>query len=173
MRRGKERMTLKSRVFPGAARSSVLDQGPTRRSRGFTLIELMLVVIIIGIIAAIAIPRIAGRTEKARLTAARADLSALSTALDSFELDTGRFPTTEEGLDALVRMPASLTPEDGWQGPYMRTREIPLDPWNREYHYKYPGEHGVDYDVYSSGPDGEEGTDDDVYSTRPRPEAQR
>lgn len=133
------------------------------RRRGFTLIELMLVVIIIGIIAAIAVPRMAGRTQKAKLVAARADLGALTTALDGFELDAGRFPTTEEGLDALKVMPASLTKDDGWDGPYLR--DIPIDPWGHNYVYRFPGERNVDFDVYSLGQDGEEGTEDDLYTT--------
>lgn len=145
-----------------AGEAALMNETETSRA-GFTLIELMLVVIIIGIIAAIAVPRMAGRTQKAKLVAARADLATLTTALDGFELDAGRFPTTEEGLQALVAMPPSLTKEDGWDGPYMR--EIPADPWGRNYVYKYPGERNVDFDVYSLGQDGEDGTSDDLYTT--------
>jgi general secretion pathway protein G len=137
-----------------------------RASAGFTLIELMLVVIIIGVIAAIAVPRMAGRTQRAKLVAAKADIASMVTSLDGFELDLGRYPTTEEGLGSLVAMPSTLTPEDGWKGPYMR--EIPRDPWGRPYVYKFPGEHGVDFDVASWGPDGQESTEDDIYNaTKP------
>ena len=134
-----------------------------RNTAGFTLIELMLVVIIIGVIAAIAVPRMAGRTQRAKLVAAKADISSMSTALDGFELDLGRYPTTEEGLPALVAAPSTITQEDGWKGPYMR--EIPRDPWGRPYVYRFPGERGVDFDVLSFGPDGEESTEDDVCNT--------
>lgn len=129
-------------------------------SRGFTLIELMLVVIIIGIIAAIAVPRMTGRTERARTAAAKQGIAALTTALDGFELSVGRFPSTEEGLNVLIERPAGLTDEDGWDGPYMR--EIPFDPWNRPYEYRYPGQESIDFDLISVGRDGQKGTDDDV-----------
>lgn len=131
-----------------------------RRARGFTLIELMLVVIIIGIIATIAVPRLAGRTEKARIAAGRQTIASLSAALDAFELSVGRFPTTEEGLTGLIEKPPSLSSEDEWDGPYMR--EIPADPWNRPYVYTYPGEQSIDYDLISLGRDGQEGSDDDI-----------
>ena len=134
------------------------------RIDGFTLIELMLVVVIIGIIAAIAVPRIAGRSEKAKLAAAKSSIASISASLDTFELAVGRFPTTEEGLGALVTKPVSLTTEDQWDGPYMR--EVPLDPWNRPFLYKSPGEKSVDYDVISPGRDGQEGTEDDVANFR-------
>jgi general secretion pathway protein G len=139
-----------------------------RRDPGFTLIELMLVVIIIGIIVSIAVPRMAGRTERARIVAARASISALTAALDALEIDVGRFPTTEEGLPALVVRPSSLPPEATWNGPYMR--EIPLDPWNRPLVYKYPGDLGVDYDLVSLGADGQAGTGDDISNYRKRDE---
>lgn len=139
------------------------EHDASRFQRGFTLIELMLVVIIIGVIAAIAVPRMAGRTERAKRVAAKADLASLSTALDGFELDLGRYPSSEEGLPALVVTPGTLSPEDGWKGPYMR--EIPKDPWGHPYVYKCPGERSIDFDLASLGPDGEEGTQDDVYNT--------
>ena len=132
--------------------------------RGFTLIELMLVVIIIGVIAAIAVPRMAGKTEKARLAAAAQEINSLSASLDTFELGVGRFPSTEEGLIALLERPSALSDEDGWEGPYMR--EIPFDPWKREYVYRYPGEHSIDFDLISTGRDGEEGSQDDVTNYR-------
>jgi general secretion pathway protein G len=135
-----------------------------RERAGFTLIELMLVIIIIGIIVSIAVPRLAGRTERARNVAAKATITSLSSAIDSFEVDVGRFPTTEEGLAALVSKPSSLPTEATWNGPYMR--EIPLDPWNREYTYKYPGDLGVDYDLICMGPDGQSGSADDITNIR-------
>ena len=125
--------------------------------KGFTLIELMLVVMIIGALAAMVMPRFTGRGEQARVTAAKADiLSNIATALKLYELDNGGFPTNEEGLDALLNKPAS---SNTWHGPYLEKK--PVDPWGREYKYRYPGEHRTsDYDLYSVGRDGVEGADD-------------
>jgi general secretion pathway protein G len=124
---------------------------------GFTLIELMLVVIIIGALVAMVMPRLTGRGEQARAAAAKADVQAnIATALKMYELENGKYPTTEEGLNALLGKPASAT---NWNGPYMERK--PIDPWGREYKYKCPGEHrSADYDLYSLGRDGVEGTDD-------------
>ncbi|MDD5466091.1 MAG: type II secretion system major pseudopilin GspG [Candidatus Omnitrophica bacterium] len=126
--------------------------------KGFTLIELMLVVIIIGALVAMVMPRLTGRTEQARVATAEADIRAnIATALKLYELDNGIFPTTEEGLNALLNKPASSRK---WNGPYLEKQ--PLDPWGREYKYKSPGNHRADYDLYSLGRDGQEGTEDDV-----------
>ena len=126
-------------------------------NKGFTLIELMLVVIIIGALVAMVMPRLTGRGEQARMSAAKADIQAnIATALKLYELDNGNFPSSDEGLNALLTKPASST---NWNGPYLEKR--PLDPWSREYKYKCPGEHRIaDYDLYSLGKDGTESTDD-------------
>jgi general secretion pathway protein G len=124
---------------------------------GFTLIELMLVVIIIGTLVAMVMPRLTGRGEQARVAAAKADINAnIATALKLYELDNGNFPSTEEGLNALLNKSASAA---NWNGPYLERK--PLDPWGREYKYKSPGEHRqADYDLYSLGKDGIESADD-------------
>ena len=126
------------------------------KKRSFTLIELMLVVIIIGALVAMVMPRFTGRGEQAKKAAAEADIRAnIATGLKLYELDNGGFPTTEEGLNALLNKPTSAT---NWNGPYIEKK--PLDPWGREYKYKSPGEHKPDYDLYSNGRDGTESADD-------------
>ena len=128
------------------------------RRSAFTLIEIMLVVIIIGILAAMALPRLTGQSEEARVATAKAEVnSTISLALDIFELHNGRFPTTEEGLAALRNNPGNLA---SWKGPYLK--KDPVDPWGRPYAYRAPGEHNNDYDLYSKGSDGTEGNADDV-----------
>ena len=131
-----------------------------RDHRGFTLIELMLVIIIIGVLVAMVAPRLAGRSQQAKEAAARADINAhLSAALDLFEMHNGRYPTTSEGLAALRTAPAGAS---DWKGPYLK-RSVPLDPWGKPYVYRAPGQHNRDdYDLFSIGPDGVEGTADDI-----------
>jgi len=130
-----------------------------RRQRGFTLIELLLVLVILATLAAIVVPKFTRRSQQARITAARADIANLEVALDSFEIDTGRYPTSEEGLGALVEQPARL---DGWHGPYIK-RGVPRDPWGNPYVYMCPGRHNTNgYDLHSYGPDGQDGGSDDI-----------
>lgn len=127
--------------------------------RGFTFLEIMFVVAIIGILLSIAIPRIAGRTQKTKIKAARLQIAQFKTALGAYEMDVGSFPTTSQGLKALVERPPDV-PEEDWQGKYMDN--IPKDPWHEEYIYRSPGEHNPDYDLFSKGPDRQEGTEDDI-----------
>ncbi len=127
---------------------------------GFTLIELLLVLVILAALAAIVTPRFAGRSQEAKITAARTQISYFEVALDTFEIDVGRYPTTVEDLRALVVRPASDA--DGWRKPYVKGN-IPLDPWGNEYIYRYPGQYNADgYDLSSYGPDGKLGGDDDI-----------
>lgn len=130
---------------------------PHQRSTAFTLIELLLVMVILAILAAVVVPHFAGTSERARVTGAKTDISNLKTALSAFEIDAGRYPTTEEGLNALVTRPADVT---AWNGPYVE--KVPKDPWGHEYVYRSPGSNGSDYDLLSVGPDGNEGTKDDI-----------
>ena len=121
--------------------------------KGFTLIELMVVMIILGLLAALVAPRMFGRVGEAKQKAAYAQIELFGTALDSFRLDVGRYPTTAEGLEALIVKPPGV---ETWNGPYLKKSEIPLDPWGNPYHYESPGKHG-DYDLYSLGADNAEG----------------
>ena len=127
--------------------------------KAFTLIELMLVVIIISALAAMVLPRLAGRSEQARIAAANADIRAnIATALKLYELDNGQFPISAEGLQALLVKPASAP---NWNGPYLE--KDPTDPWGRPYNYKSPGQHRPqDYDLFSLCKDGQPGEDDVV-----------
>jgi general secretion pathway protein G len=129
-----------------------MERKAERRGEGFTLIEILVVVIIIGLLAALVGPKLFGKVGSAKQKAAKAQIELFGTTLDVFRLDVGRYPTTEEELKALREKPTGV---DEWQGPYL-PKEIPLDPWGRPYVYKSPGEHG-DYDLISYGLDGVEG----------------
>ncbi|HPI97867.1 MAG TPA: type II secretion system major pseudopilin GspG [Synergistales bacterium] len=128
---------------------------PSGRKRGFTLVEILVVVVILGLLATLVVPRVVGRGEEAKRTAALVQIREIEQALDLFKLDNGFYPTTEQGLDALMEKP-SISPEprryreDGYM------KKIPQDPWGGEYIYRSPGDHD-EYDLFSPGPDGEEG----------------
>jgi len=125
--------------------------------RGFTLIELLLVLVILAVLAALVVPKFTNRSQQARETAAKTDLSNLETAINAFEIDTGRFPSGDEGLGALLQQPSNVT---GWRGPYL-SRGLPKDPWGNPYAYKQPGQRNPSgFDLYSLGADGREGNDD-------------
>jgi general secretion pathway protein G len=129
---------------------------------GFTLIELLIVVIILGVLAGLVGPRLFGRVGQSRQAAARVQIELLGAALDQFKLDVGRYPTSQEGLQALQQSPGNAP---GWEGPYLK-KEVPRDPWGAQYQYRSPGEHG-EYDIASLGSDnapGGEGEAGDVTS---------
>jgi len=129
-----------------------------RTQAAFTLIEMLLVIVIIGILAGMLVTRLVGRSEEARITRARADMKgALSLALDLFEQDTGRYPAEDEGLEALTADPGI----PGWKGPYLKDGLQP-DPWGTPYAYSLSTEHANDYTLTSAGPDQQLGTDDDI-----------
>jgi len=133
-----------------------------RREQGFTIMELVVVIIIIGLLAAFVAPKFFGKVSEAKQKAAKAQIELFGTALDALRLDVGRYPSTDEGLKALREKPSGM---DSWKGPYL-PKEIPMDPWNNSYVYKSPGEHG-DYDLISYGLDkapGGEGENEDVVS---------
>ena len=124
-----------------------------RRSRGFTLLELLVVMVIIGLLAGFVAPRYFAQVGKSRVKAARAQIDAIDKALEQFRLDVGRLPTTEEGLAALNAAPQGMT---NWDGPYLK-KDVPLDPWGHPYLYTQPGTHQNDFDVMSYGRDGRPG----------------
>ncbi len=131
-----------------------------RSVSGFTLIELMLVMVILAVMAAIVLPKFTGRSQQAKITAAKTQIAQLEVALDAFEIDISRYPTTAEGLKALVEKPASDATD--WQQAYLK-RDVPKDPWGNDYVYRYPGQYNENgYDLYSLGPDRKLGGDDDI-----------
>ena len=132
-----------------------MNKRKRRFQAGITLIEMLVVVTIIALFAALVAPRMLRKADTARVTAAHAQINSFMTALGTYKLDTGLFPTTEQGLQALRVKPEGV---NSWQGPYL-PQEIPVDPWARPYLYKYPGEHGDEPDVISYGADGQPGGD--------------
>jgi len=140
--------------------SMSLASGRKNRRSGFTLIELLVVILILAILAALIVPRVVGKTGDAKIAAAKSDLATLSSALQNFRLDNDRYPTSEEGLNALTSAPASGA--NNWKGPYLQ-KAVPLDPWQHEYVYQYPGSNGNDsYLLESYGSDGAPGGEGDA-----------
>ena len=126
---------------------------------GFTLVELLTVLVILGVLAALVLPKFTGRTEEARVTAAQTQITTFGTALDAFEVDTGSYPRGQDGLQQLIVQPSDI---NNWRGPYLKS-DIPTDPWGHAYIYDYPGKiNPSGYDIRSAGPDGQTGTTDDI-----------
>lgn len=146
-----------------------MNKAPTRnplrrlaaKQRGFTLLELLVVILIIGLLTGIVAPRFMSQISRSEVTTARAQLDAFRKAIEAFRIDNGRYPTTAEGLDALVVAPAEAP---RWHGPYLQNA-VPLDPWGTKYEYRAPGSNGHDYDITSLGRDrapGGSGDDADI-----------
>lgn len=126
---------------------------PSREEAGYSLVELLVVLAIIVLLGSIAVPQLLKYLDRAKQDTARAQVQSLGSTLDLFKLDVGRYPTQEEGLEGLVSQPPDAP---GWNGPYLKRKEMLLDPWRRTYRYKSPGAHG-DYDLFSYGADDREG----------------
>jgi general secretion pathway protein G len=150
---------LQSRQLPLAARA--------RLARGFTLIEIMVVITILGVLAALIVPRVVGRTDDAKIAAAKQDIASIMQALKLYRLDNGRYPTTDQGLLALIAKPTAEPVPSNWkQGGYIERSTVPTDPWGEPYKYLNPGIRG-EIDVFSLGRDktnGGEGPDADIGS---------
>jgi general secretion pathway protein G len=137
------------RVKPHAAKRRKPDEG----EQGFTLVEMLVVITIIGLIMGLIGPRVLNYLSESKVKTARIQLQSFASALDLFYLDAGRYPSTAEGLTALVRQTPGVA---AWTGPYLKGGSVPTDPWNHPYVYRAPGEHGP-YDIVSYGSDGQEG----------------
>jgi general secretion pathway protein G len=130
---------------------------------GFTMVELMAMLIIIGLLATLVVTKVATKIDQARVTTTKANLKILHSAVNQFKMDTGRFPTEDEGLNALIEQPTDV---QIWEpGGYLETTELPLDGWGHEFKYEAFPESGKQFAIRSFGPDGEEGTEDDLLST--------
>ena len=137
------------------SRSDGCVKSTSRRGRGFTLLELMVVLLILALLATIAAPQVMKHLAKAKSETAKIQVTALASSVEFFHLDLGRYPTQEEGLGVLVTAPANAPK---WDGPYLKQADSLIDPWGRPYLYRFPGQHGP-FDLYTLGADGAEGGD--------------
>lgn len=145
-------MEAEGQCEDGTAMTEVADR---RRPNGYTLVELLVVLAILGLLVALAAPRVINYLGSAKTDTSRIQIEKLGGVLDLYRLEIGRYPTDQEGLESLVERPPQL---DAWNGPYLKNRESLTDPWGRPYGYRSPGEHG-EYDLYTLGADGKEGGD--------------
>ena len=129
-----------------------------RRGRGFSLLELLAVLVILGILAGIFAPKFLGQAESAKRKAAKLEIDQIGQSLDLYKLEIGRYPTSQDGLQALVAAPSGTA---NWNGPYLKKTSVPKDPWGNEYKYVSPGDQNRPYDIVSMGGDGKEGGDGD------------
>ncbi len=146
-----------SLTFGASSRLCASGRARRRWARGFTLIELLVVVVILAVLAAIVVPRVVNRIADAKIAGAIADIKNFTTALSLYNADTGQYPTSDQGLEALLHPPNNKTYIENMSS-------IPPDPWGHPYVYKSPGDEGRDYDIVSAGPDGQFGTADDIQS---------
>ena len=130
-------------------------QGLRRGTRGMTLIEILVVIVLIGLVMGVLASNFIGKGEEAKRKLAKIEIDQIGQTLDLYKLETGRYPNTQEGLQALIAAPAGV---NNWNGPYWKKGTVPKDPWTNEYKYTSPGAHGA-YDIISYGPDGKEGGD--------------
>ncbi|BAQ81751.1 type II secretion system major pseudopilin GspG [Pseudomonas sp. St29] len=128
------------------------------QQRGFTLIEIMVVVVILGVLAALVVPQIMSRPDQAKGAAAQSDIKAIAMALDIYKLDNHQYPSSQQGLDALVSKPSGNPPARNWN-PDGYLKRLPIDPWGNAYQYRVPGARGTGYDLFSFGADGKLGGD--------------
>lgn len=145
-------------LFAPGTRHQVL-----RTNKGMTLIEIMVVITILGLIAAMVTVNVMGRLEKAKMDTARTQIKSIEQALEQYRLDNGSYPSSEQGLNALVEAPSGSRRFQ--PGGYLKGGRVPLDPWRKEFSYVSPSPQGYPYEITSGGPDGQEGTDDDIKSS--------
>ena len=136
-----------------------IEGSRARHARGFTLIEIMVVVIIIGLLAAVIVPQVVSKVDEAKVTKAKADIQTLQTALTMYRLDNSKYPTTDQGLSALVTQPTDPSIRHWRPGGYLGSSKVSKDPWGNDYQYTSPGTHNKDFDLYSLGADGQPGGD--------------
>jgi general secretion pathway protein G len=146
-------IAMSQKVSAGISSPRVREQGTRMREQGFTLVEMLVVITIIGLIMGLIGPRVLNYLSESKVKAAKIQMQSFASALDLFNLDAGRYPSTAEGLAALVRRTPGVA---AWNGPYLKGGSVPNDPWNNPYVYRAPGEHGA-FDIISFGSDGQEG----------------
>jgi general secretion pathway protein G len=146
-------IAMSQKVSAGISSPRVREQGTRMGEQGFTLVEMLVVITIIGLIMGLIGPRVLNYLSESKVKAAKIQMQSFASALDLFNLDAGRYPSTAEGLAALVRRTPGVA---AWNGPYLKGGSVPNDPWNNPYVYRAPGEHGA-FDIISFGSDGQEG----------------